>query len=539
MDNLTLKAFENLLLRIRQGEQIHRNEFDAFLFLNNARDRLYVNWKLADAFFDSGNKKNLSLAKETIEKAWLLSGFSSEEVFASYHRINLALNDIPAIKQAYKRLGIYFAQNGEIGKAVDYFNQWQYVYASVLNLDAYEYDLDILNAIEQAAVPYRFEKYPAPDFNGKIRVAYLLKGMSENNSVLIKINALLAKYHDREKFDIEFFVPETSEACAQIPSCRENVLKFERLGFKINFAENHPDKFNTLYSVAKKIYDFNPHVMVLSAALSLFEHYFISALKPARLQICLNQGPVAQFSWFNCEYAVSWFKTNVTECPIDTEIVPLEFEFEKINELQPKKRAELGIPEDAVIMASAGRMVKFRAQKFWETIMSALRENPKLYYIVLGFTLEQFPALSTLIPQELAERIKFFPWSGNYLDYLSVADFVLDSYPTGGGVVMMDSMALGKPILSFHHDFFKINDGSFGSASDDVLPFEELKIERDNFDELLEKIISLADDAGQRKRLGELCRNHVLQNFSSPERMTRRCEKIYAEQIIKQLRKTE
>jgi len=530
-DNNIFDSFTDLIERIVQGKVADDGELFPFLSLESKSDRYFVNRQLAHAYYILDTYDSLGKAKECIKKAWLLSGYSSEEILDLYVKIHHKLGDIPSIKDAYKRIGIYFANQNDISIALRYFNLWHYAYANFERMDIYDYDADILSAIEKMAEPFRFEPIKPELNDGKARIAYLAKGILEPNSVLVKINSVLAKYHDKEKFEITFYLPESEHTCNNTANAVTNIVVLNKGGCKIIFADEFQNDLERLLSIAKKIYENNPHLLVVSAALSYFEHYFISVLKPASLQVCLNQGPVAQFSWHNFDYAISWFYTNVTECPIDTSCVPLEFDLDYIDKHVPKTKAELGIPENAIIVASGGRTAKFQDYDFWNAMGSILEEHPMLYYVVLGFSSDQVPFIKYLLKSHILDRVKFFPWSGNYLDYLSAADFVVDSYPTGGGVIMIESMALGKPILSFHHDFVRLNDGSFGSAGDEVLTIAELLIDRGNFEMLKKKADALITSPEERNRLGQLCKESVYKNRGNAERMTRRCEEIYTKLI--------
>src|SRR5205085_12159406 len=166
---------------------------------------------------------------------------------------------------------------------IRYFDQWQYAYWRFHNLDKFEYDFDILESIERLAQPYKFAPKLRPDVltGGKIRLAYLVRDFTRARSLLVKELLLLAENHDRARFEPIFFVPESERAVLQQAAGREHLRLFENYGDKVMMAPDMSATDERLLAVGRMIYDARPDILIVSAVLAGFEHYFIPALGPA------------------------------------------------------------------------------------------------------------------------------------------------------------------------------------------------------------------------------------------------------------------
>jgi predicted O-linked N-acetylglucosamine transferase (SPINDLY family) len=160
-------------------------------------------------------------------------------------------------------------------------------------LDKYSYDFDILERIEEMAKPWRYKDYDHPrrSGDGKIRLAYLAFGMLHINSVLIKINSILAQYHDKDRFEVTFFVPEPRLSIYRSQQAKEHIKMFHKYGCHVVVAGGFRKGLEKLLKVGEKIYNYKPDVLITSALLAEFEHYFITCLRPAPLLLVCFKAP--------------------------------------------------------------------------------------------------------------------------------------------------------------------------------------------------------------------------------------------------------
>src|SRR5215213_5071274 len=221
-------SLEATLSRIAGGESVSQTELLPYICAESREERARINRLLAQAYFQSGREEDLQHARVFVQRAWLLAGFEPD-LLPLYTQIHAALDDIPAIREAYKRVGIAAAARGDVSQAITYFDLWQYAYMQFKRLDKFEYDFDIVDCIDRLARPHLFAPKPRRDIlnSGKIRVAYLVKGITELGSILIKVNLLFARYHDRSRFEPVFFVPESESAVLASEAGREHVRLFE------------------------------------------------------------------------------------------------------------------------------------------------------------------------------------------------------------------------------------------------------------------------------------------------------------------------
>ncbi len=524
--------FKTILKKIRKGEAVDDSRLTPFLFLESKNDRWQINLQLADAYYYSHERRheeqNLRRAKAYIERAWLLSRYSPE-VLPHFIKINRALKDIAALKEALKRAGVEHATRGNYDEALALFDRWLYANAEFTSIDIHSYDPDIIACVERMTALHRFEsqKRPQSHRGEKIRLAYLMQGLTQANSVLIKIDQMFAQHHDKSRFEIAYFAIDNESAIAASPDAQAAIRNIGRHGCELFVAPNEGTLYEQLLSVGTQIYSYKPDILITSGALATFKNYLVTCLKPAPVIISFHQGPSPQFSWHTFDHSISWFQTNLPDCPVDCSHVPLEFEWPERASILPVSRADLNIPAIATVMISGGRWPKFQDPNFWRTMIELLREQANLYWIIIGFSEDQIPFAKELLKPNVRSKIRFEGWRSDYLELLTTADLLVDSYPVGGGIFLMEAMSLGIPVLSFRHDYINVFSNNDCSGGDEIVGVPELLIKRGDFDQLKNLISTLVSDKEYRRQLGERCYEWVHQTRAEPARMVRRCEQIY------------
>src|SRR6185295_1572834 len=312
---MTLDA---LLSQIEKGEAVSPADLLPYLCLERKEQRANVNALLAAAYARSARTVDLEQAKIFIQRAWFLSGFS-RQLLPLYVQVYSALDDIPGIRDAYKRVGMMMASEGHLAEAIFYFDQWHGAYWRFKNLDKYEFDFDIMEAMDRLAEPFRFSPRHVASIpaHGKIRVAYLVKGMTELGSNLVRINLLYAQFHNRERVEPLFFAPEAESTILATAAGQENLELFQRHNCKLIMGPDVGANEERLLAVAQSIYDAGSDVLVTSAALASFEHYFIASLRPAPVLIGFVQGPPQQFSPPLLDWGIAWSKRPLMDSPVD------------------------------------------------------------------------------------------------------------------------------------------------------------------------------------------------------------------------------
>lgn len=523
----------DLLSDIARGNIIKPSNLLSFLCAETREERCRVNTKLAEAYLKAGNYHQ---AQIFIQRAWLLSQFD-EKLLPLYVDINSAADEIEAIKEAYKRVGMKKASQQNVGEALKYFMSSIYSYAQHKHIDKYEYDFEILEGIRRLAGPDRFEPvFKSGDFNSrKVHIAYLVFGILHDSSVMAKINRIFAEYHDKSRFDIAFFIPEEKKRVSRWKQAVANLDAIKSYGCEVFLAPNIHCEGERLREVAQKIYEFQPDALITNALLADLGHYYIASLTPAPVTIGFSQGPPPQFVSQDIDWSISWTKHPLIDCPCNCSLVDLEIELPKQNAIKFYTKQQLNIPEDGFILMSGGRYPKFQKPEFWKAIFDIMCLYHDVYYVVIGVREDELLSLEGLLTADLKTRLRFIGWRQDYLEILGLADIVIDTFPSGGGVFIMEAMAIGIPVVSFKNNYLRLFDQTDWSPAEEFVNIPDLIVERGNFEQFKILLSKLIDNQEYRMKLAQFCKEQIHLTKGNPERMVRKCESIYMKVFGKKL----
>jgi len=525
--------FKNLVSAIRKGRTPSSADFLPFLSTADRKKRGDINRELAEAFADAGN---LVQAAVFVRRAWVLSDFSSA-VLPIYLRIHAGLSDIDAIREAYKTLGMAAVERGDVAEALANFNQWHYAYANHLKVDRYTHDWDVLAGIRKMADPWRFGTYSQGGaLNGrKIRLAYLVFGARHLNSVLVKINCMLARYHDRERFEVTFFIPDPKHLVYQSRHARQAIKQFQDYGARVFVPPAGFNLLKRLRAVASQIHETQPDMLITSAVLAEFEHYFIASLRPAPLIVGLIQGPPAQFAAPDLDWGISWSKHPLIDAPCNVSLVQIGLDLPTRETVTPYAKEDFQIPEQCRVIMSGGRFFKFENADFWKAVLGLLTKYADLHYVAFGVSRQQIPFLETLLTPDISSRVHLLGWREDSLRILTLADILVDTYPSGGGHILVDAMALGIPFVSFENNYMKNFDQTDWSVADEFVSIPELLVPRGDFGQFERTCAMLLDQDVYRCRMGKLCRELIHQSTGNPEAGVRRYEDVIMDILHKKV----
>lgn len=490
-----MKFCNEIQQKIKDGIVISDNEILTILAnRGDDNDLTAINLELATALWESTDQHLQEWGYTSAERAWIQSGFS-KDVFPVYLNYLEKRQDIEKIRTCYKQLGLDALYREHYSDAIKYFNLWQYCYNFYLNIDKYEYDFVLLDLIEKRLAAYKnnstdslSQKKPE-----KIRVAYLVSGLSSSTSIVPKMLLTMLTHHDFSHFEISVFTTETYHSTLR-SSGRIFINQFKELGCKIYFTPHFVFENNKIFSIAKKINSLKPHILVTFAALADFEQFFIFSLKPAPVRIGFVLGSPAQFISPSFDYGISWINHIILDCPVPC----LNSGITHMPKERPEKKltkADFGIPEKTTVLISSGRYVKFQDVDFLRTVTELLKEHPDLHYIIIGPTKDQIPSMNTHESEEIKNQIHIFEWNDHYEDYLSIADIYIDTYPSGGGITLYDAAILRLPIISFRDDYSHKFDQSTWNPAEEIFPHDSIiLINRGDFSQLKSSIRELYQD---------------------------------------------
>jgi glycosyltransferase involved in cell wall biosynthesis len=183
-------------------------------------------------------------------------------------------------------------------------------------------------------------------------------------------------------------------------------------------------------------------------------------------------------------------------------------------------RAELGVPEDALLLGEIARLCDVKGQR---ELIEAVALVPGVHAALAGADLEQGGAYRAMLERlagerGVADRVHFLGFRddvGAVLDQLDV--LVLPSWIEGLPVIVLEAMAHAKPVIAtpVGGTAELVADGATG-----------LLVPARDPERLAEAIRSLGADPELRRRLGAAGRERVAHDFSESE-MTRRVLEVY------------
>ncbi len=484
--------------------------------VSGSREKRFLGYAaLASAFADSGASEHaLSLAERAFE-IW-----QGEDGFIDKYLSLLKSNgDAVQIRRVGKRAGMLFGARGEVWNAIRYFNNAQYAEHDVGAGDRYQLDHDILRAIESLAGidNGKLTRRLNPQ-RSTIRVAYLVHGATHTSSVLVRIALNFARHHDQQRFECAFFSPDPYTP----PSLPQNSALFRSAGVELRTV-NATDEQTCLFETASAIERFDPDLLVSFAAMADFRQYYLFAKSSATARISLCYGPPAQFVPPTADLAISATLHPAMDCPCNAKVIEIETRLPSRPEL---KRTSDSDP-DALVLLAAGRIEKFMDRRFWEMVLSVLARFPKARFIAVGIS--SVPGfLNELLLSEPGQRVEVLGWLEDYLPHLAQADVVIDTFPSGGGLTILDAMGFGVPVLAFANDYFGSTfDQRNWNPAEEFLNEPSLIVPRGDFSAFASRLSELLQDPALRRRLGAACETHARRNHGDPERMVRRMETAY------------
>lgn len=515
--------FDKLIRAISIGSSVNPDDLLPYLCLSSKQDRVWINFCLADAFHKGGNNEQ---AMVFIRRVWDLSGRDEKylSLFVAIHAIG---GDVELIRSAYKALGMKKARANKTLEALDHFNDWQYAYTVHNKADEYHYDFEVLDRIAQLAEQHAFPlRKPMPFNQGKVRLAYLMFGMMHLNSVIVKNSLTFAMFHDASMFDVTFFVPDQTTSVLERKEAVENIKKIEGAGWKVVMAPDSFSEMDSLLDIARYIYESNPDILITNAGLADFRHYFITSLRPAPLVVGLCQGPPPQYIAPSFDWSISWTKHPMMDCPTNCTQVNGTMVLPERQTSTKDAKSRFGIPGDELVLMSCGRLPKFQNHELWISVLDVLRIHSDVHYVVVG--LDAAPSfLDHLLTPDIVGRVRFIGRVNDFHSVLSMADVVVDTYPSGGGMTMVDAMAIGIPVVSFKNNYMRIFSQTDWSPAEEFMGMPDLLVDRDSFSQLGKLLNKLLTDHEYRNEMSKTCKKRIHETSGDAEKMIRECEKVY------------
>jgi hypothetical protein len=188
-----------------------------------------------------------------------------------------------------------------------------------------------------------------------------------------------------------------------------------------------------------------------------------------------------------------------------TLMLPLSVSPRERAHARPQAKRLLGISEDSVVALTIARAVKFRdigGENFVETLIPALRANPRLQLIVVG------PGAGApwhdSVAKVLPGQVLVLPETRETAIYMDAADIYLDSFPFVSITSLMEAGLHGLPLVSRHA--FGTDCGVMGA---DSLGLDEVILRTSSAEALCATLIELAKDSSSREEIGARTREMI------------------------------
>ncbi len=181
-------------------------------------------------------------------------------------------------------------------------------------------------------------------------------------------------------------------------------------------------------------------------------------------------------------------------------------------------KEKLGIPRDSFVVGTVGRLTPVKGQKYlMEAAAKIVQREPRAMFVFLGDgeLLAGFTEMASV--PGIKDHLKFLGWRPDVADVMSAFDvFVLPSLNEGMGKVLVEAMAMGKPIIA----------SNVGGIQDLVTHGENgLLVPPADGDALADAILDLYENPDKRESMGKAGRQMAVEY--GVDAMLRKIDALY------------
>jgi hypothetical protein len=198
-----------------------------------------------------------------------------------------------------------------------------------------------------------------------------------------------------------------------------------------------------------------------------------------------------------------------------------------LREVVPLERKTFGIPEDAVVLVTHGRVSKC-SQEYISAIGRILAEHPQAVLALAGTYSDADTARfdRTLAHIPLGKRIYLLgPLFDNVPAFLKACDIYLDPFPWPGGQSTLEAMWSGLPVVSMQGVERSVSNpdsyGPIASATEAFLPSQYRRASPGNIEEYSQIAAHYITDGDARSSAGIELRSHVARHYGFNDFMNR------------------
>jgi hypothetical protein len=391
--------------------------------------------------------------------------------------------DILGLKELFKRIAVASLQQNNLDGFLDFYLMHNGCEKQFADKPSYRYSIIDEDfhaftgmAAKQSGLIERVRSRMKWGMGKKVRIGVCLEGFSDRQAPIQRYR-MLGKHYDKSKYEVHFY----SRLSAQSPY-------FERENYQMVIDElrdngcwvTHPsDDLRPM----KQAEFLSSRIQADGIDVLIFQTvYFVPVFNfLSHLQIALFQ---ASGSHQQPEYART---IDCTDCPKSfvpyqvVDCIPLFTPMAKAWGEPAHKRSDFGIPEDAVVLMTADRGIKYNAvenEQLWKNIHRILTENENVYYIPLGFE-----------GSSDHPRIKCLGFRTDIERFIKMSDVYVDNFMQTARAVM-ECAYFGVPPVTLKYDIFKEPfDVVHQDLASDFLPNNGLVVEEKDWYVILSRLI--------------------------------------------------
>jgi glycosyltransferase involved in cell wall biosynthesis len=396
------------------------------------------------------------LAETSLRRMTELTQYADQTARDKLIQLYQRRDDIPAIQQLWKRFAVSALETNQL----DYFLQGAYlsIYAEQLygKNPNYRYavvDDDINAYVRMAARMHPLHAWVTNNRKSlgkrgdrkKLRVGLVLEGLSQRQAT-IRTYFPLAEYYDRERFELFVYSRWVlSEDIAVQHNYQETAEFLARQGCAVRTPASRLSPSGEVEFLAKSIVNDDIDILVYQTTYFVPPYNFLACLHPAPVQaaVCHQQPEKSQ------EIDLLFAPQKIAmEC--ECRIAPPLISHTRVTPKRQYARNEFGLPDNAIVLVSTNRELRYAQPEFWREIAAVMSRHPNTYFLPIGLS-----QIGNLLPtgHDLQSRIMTLGYRTDVLELLQLADIYVDLFPSGGGSSVIEAMQAGLPVVCFEQNF--------------------------------------------------------------------------------------
>jgi predicted O-linked N-acetylglucosamine transferase (SPINDLY family) len=475
-------------------------------------------------------KGNLPEANKFISRALELSFYKDQQILRGYLELQKQLGDVESAKLSLKRAGLRASFEGNIGLALELFQEAVRIHSDFHGIEDWFYDYEIDYAVRMMAEKYRerlhLQESDKKDCDKKIRIGYVRPSLHGLSSVT-KIYEGFSRYHDKDTFDIYFYILEPKNSYMNILDHSKKAIRNIEKTSNLIFAPEG-DTLSRIEFLAKNIIANGIHILVINTYQIYIDIFFLASLRIAPIMVFFAQSDQNKSDLFDHTIIFAPKRRIIDStgpCSFVTPSCTTESEL-VLSKINRYRRKDFNLQEEDIVFISvAGRGSKFQSESFWRIINKILANNSHAYFLCVGANRNDIKIDLSTILGNVEEKVLFLGLREDVYELLGISDIYLDTFPIGGGLSLQEAMVAGLPVVAFKDDDLESID-FYKWGMSELVGLPEVLVEGNNFDEYLKVINRLIDDKDYRKQVGKELQKKALDEYSFPNAV-RQIESIF------------